>query len=95
MKIAHNGKESNDIIITANEPVAIQEHLSSEGQFPLKEELKHKRKTSVPEQSVETAFLVEKMSFDRGSPPVYVPEVIFKFFFYRKITYKSSSFDSL
>ena len=59
-----------------SETCIIEGQLSIDDQVPMKKDSKDNKKTSVAKESVEKAFVAQRTSIERSSPPSFKDEVI-------------------
>ena len=69
-------ERKQEIQIESKEPCIIEEQLSIDDQVPMKKDSKENKKTSVAKESVEKAFVAQRTSIERSSPPSFKDEVI-------------------
>ena len=75
--VTDNAKErKQEIKIESKEPCIIEEQLSIDDQVPMKKGSKEHKKTSVAKELVEKAFVAQRTSIERSSPPSFKDEVI-------------------
>ena len=68
-------EQSQNIQVQSKEPFVIEEPLSIDGQVPLKDGPNDKKKTSKATEAVEKAFVAQRTSIERSSPPSFKDEV--------------------
>ena len=69
-------ERKQEIQIESKEPCIIEEQLSIDDQVPIKKGPKENKKTSVAKESVEKAFVAQRTTIERSSPPSFKDEVI-------------------